>query len=275
MQLEAFPSSVLRVVLEPGDELVDALKRALQPHPSAFVVAGAGEVEDAELLVLQISGRGRTHQKLSGAADLVSLTAIAGEQGLEVRATLASQSEAGSQVIGGLLVRATVVSADFRAVIRETSTTKTAGPVTAATREPVTSSPVASAPPAPSVTPTPATPPPSPPSSPSVSPQPSPREAVPSPGATSEPRTVSTPGGPPLPPKLRRTEHLELFPEENDVVTHFAFGRCVVIFSDGERIRFQQERDGRVREVALSMLRIDEPTVGEDGKRHWELRRKN
>jgi hypothetical protein len=37
----------------------------------------------------------------------------------------------------------------------------------------------------------------------------------------------------------------------------------------------QQERDGRVREVALSMLKLNRPTVGEDGKRHWELGRKN
>jgi hypothetical protein len=80
---------------------------------------------------------------------------------------------------------------------------------------------------------------------------------------------------PPLPPKPRRNDAVEAYPEENDVVTHFAFGRCVVIFSDGERIRFQQERDGRVREVALSMLRIGEPTVLEDGRRHWELNRKN
>jgi hypothetical protein len=81
--------------------------------------------------------------------------------------------------------------------------------------------------------------------------------------------------GVPLPPKLRRVESAEIYPEERDVVTHFAFGRCVVIFSDGERIRLQQEPEGRVREVALSMLRIETPTILEDGRKHWELSRKN
>ncbi len=59
------------------------------------------------------------------------------------------------------------------------------------------------------------------------------------------------------------------------MVTHFHFGRCTVLSSDGERLRLQQERDGRVREVALSMLRIDAPTVLEDGRKHWDLARKN
>ena len=67
----------------------------------------------------------------------------------------------------------------------------------------------------------------------------------------------------------------ELYPEEGDEVTHFAFGRCTVVFSDGERIRLQQGPDGRVREVALSMLRTQPPTIQSDGKKHWELLRKN
>lgn len=79
-----------------------------------------------------------------------------------------------------------------------------------------------------------------------------------------------------LPPKIqRRNAQPDEFPEENDVVTHFLFGRCIVLTSDGERLRLQQEKDSRVREVALSMLRIDAPTVLEDGRKHWELSRKN
>ena len=68
---------------------------------------------------------------------------------------------------------------------------------------------------------------------------------------------------------------MEQYPEEGDTVTHFTFGRCTVLFSDGERLRLQQERDGRVREVALSMLRIKDPIQTEGGPKHWDLERKN
>ncbi len=56
---------------------------------------------------------------------------------------------------------------------------------------------------------------------------------------------------------------------------HFAFGECTVIGSDGDRIRLRQDRDGRVREVALTMLRIEPPALGPDGSRHFKLHRKN
>ena len=74
---------------------------------------------------------------------------------------------------------------------------------------------------------------------------------------------------------ITRNSGPEQYPEEGDSVTHFAFGRCTVLFSDGERLRLQQERDGRVREVALSMLKMQDPTATENGRRHWDLLRKN
>jgi hypothetical protein len=82
--------------------------------------------------------------------------------------------------------------------------------------------------------------------------------------------------GPALPqrPTRPRDEPAEVYPEVGDKVIHFHFGECEVIDSDGDRIRLRQERDGRVREVSLTMLKI-EPPVDIDGKRHFELRRKN
>ena len=74
---------------------------------------------------------------------------------------------------------------------------------------------------------------------------------------------------------VAKDDSVESYPEEGDVVTHFQFGRCNVVYSDGERLRLQQDKDGRVREVALSMLRIGDPTMSEAGKREWELARKN
>ena len=83
--------------------------------------------------------------------------------------------------------------------------------------------------------------------------------------------------GPPVPVRMaRRDEEVETYPEPGDAVSHFHFGDCVVLLSDGDRIRLRQDRDGRVREVALSMLRIGIPTVDpESGKRHFVLGRKN
>jgi len=72
----------------------------------------------------------------------------------------------------------------------------------------------------------------------------------------------------------RQRDEPEIYPEVGDAVMHFHFGECTVISSDGDRIRLRQDRDGRVRDVALAMLRIEPPTVN-DGKRNFKLSRKN
>jgi len=45
-------------------------------------------------------------------------------------------------------------------------------------------------------------------------------------------------------------------PEAGDVVDHFAFGRCDVVKSDGDRLHLRIHKDGRIREIALEMLRV-------------------
>ena len=45
-------------------------------------------------------------------------------------------------------------------------------------------------------------------------------------------------------------------PEAGDVVDHFAFGRCDVVKSDGDRLHLRVHKDGRIREIALEMLRV-------------------
>jgi predicted DNA-binding protein with PD1-like motif len=68
----------------------------------------------------------------------------------------------------------------------------------------------------------------------------------------------------------------DIYPEMNDLVNHFQFGDCEVVSSDGERIRLRQIKDGRVREVALEMLKIERPTIDEvTSKRSFKLARKN
>lgn len=76
----------------------------------------------------------------------------------------------------------------------------------------------------------------------------------------------------------RRTAALEedhVYPDAGDVVEHFAFGRCEVIKSDGDRLHLRLGKDGRVKEIALEMLRIT-PLPSEDGQttRRFKLDRK-
>jgi predicted DNA-binding protein with PD1-like motif len=86
---------------------------------------------------------------------------------------------------------------------------------------------------------------------------------------------MEAPHAPPVRPvRAVQPEENDIYPEPGDLVNHFHFGECEVVSSDGDRIRLRQGPDGRVREVALSMLRIEAPTVHESGARHFQLARK-
>lgn len=77
------------------------------------------------------------------------------------------------------------------------------------------------------------------------------------------------------PNRANKQEQMDAYPEIGDAVGHFHFGECTVISSDGDRIRLRQDKDGRVREVALAVLKIEDPTILADGRRHFVLGRKN
>jgi hypothetical protein len=73
--------------------------------------------------------------------------------------------------------------------------------------------------------------------------------------------------GAPMPQRPARPGKIEVdapVPEPGDVVDHFAFGRCDVIKSDGDRLHLRVHKDGRVREIALEMLRVT--PLGEPGE---------
>jgi predicted DNA-binding protein with PD1-like motif len=79
-----------------------------------------------------------------------------------------------------------------------------------------------------------------------------------------------------IPPRpVRAPQHDEdvVFPEAGDVVDHFAFGRCEVIKSDGDRMHLKLAKDGRIKEIALQMLKVM-PLPDEDGKRRFKLERR-
>ena len=66
-----------------------------------------------------------------------------------------------------------------------------------------------------------------------------------------------------------------VYPDQGDVVEHFAFGRCEVVKSDGERLHIRLGKDGRIKEISLDMLKITElePEAGMTTKR-FKLDRK-
>jgi len=65
------------------------------------------------------------------------------------------------------------------------------------------------------------------------------------------------------------------YPEAGDLVDHFAFGKCEVLTSDGDRLRIRDlAGPQRIREVSLSMLKVAEVTESE-GKRLFRLARKS
>ncbi|HMI83299.1 MAG TPA: hypothetical protein VK550_04350 [Polyangiaceae bacterium] len=74
--------------------------------------------------------------------------------------------------------------------------------------------------------------------------------------------------------RLSEEQAEEPTPEAGDLVQHFAFGLCEVLTSEGDRLRIRDvEGPKRVREVALSMLRVTGPTELE-GKRVYQLTRR-
>jgi predicted DNA-binding protein with PD1-like motif len=62
-------------------------------------------------------------------------------------------------------------------------------------------------------------------------------------------------------------------PEPGDVVDHFAFGRCDVVKSDGDRLHLRVHKDGRIREIALEMLRVT-PIAADGSGRQFKLERR-
>jgi predicted DNA-binding protein with PD1-like motif len=76
----------------------------------------------------------------------------------------------------------------------------------------------------------------------------------------------------PARPAVVETEEGPL-PEPGDSVEHFAFGRADVVKSDGDRLHVKIHKDGRIKEIALEMLRVSR-LEDEGGKRRFKLERR-
>lgn len=69
-------------------------------------------------------------------------------------------------------------------------------------------------------------------------------------------------------PVVEDTEPDGPFPEVSDVVEHFAFGTCDVIKTDGDRLHLRVHKDGRIKEIALEMLRVTLLTTDGETRRY-------
>ena len=61
---------------------------------------------------------------------------------------------------------------------------------------------------------------------------------------------------PSRPVRPQRAQDDSAMPEAGDIVEHFAFGRSEVLKSDGDRLHLKVGKDGRIREIALEMLKV-------------------
>ena len=79
----------------------------------------------------------------------------------------------------------------------------------------------------------------------------------------------------PFKPVAKESEEDEIYPEPGDLVEHFAFGRCEVLKSDGDRLHVRLGKDQRIKEIALEMLKVTPlpPVEGASGK-HYRLDRR-
>ncbi len=64
-----------------------------------------------------------------------------------------------------------------------------------------------------------------------------------------------------------------LLPEAGDSVEHFAFGTGDVVKSDGDRLHIRVGKEGKIREIALEMLKVT-PLENDGEKRRFRLERK-
>lgn len=269
--VEARRSRHLLVHLDSGESLPDSLVAALDAQEAkSAVVHGAGTLESAQIALWDAVAR-RFHpvRAVEGPCELLSLVgSVARHQGrstLVARAVLGRETALGVETFGGQLVSARAANVDLHVVAfddvtltlgeRDGAAVLTTGSVGVLSTEAAAPAAASAAGSSASATSTDETPRP------------------PAAGASGDGPAATLL---PLRPPRVHEEDLTIYPEPEDLVNHFHFGECTIVSSDGERIRLRQEKDGRVREVALTMLRIEPPTVDPaTGRRHFNLMRKN
>jgi predicted DNA-binding protein with PD1-like motif len=267
------------VRLHAGDTLPETLISHLREHK---VTGGwlrlSGVLADVEVRAYsaEIEGHGGV-KRIAGPVQAIILDGNVGvAQGnvsVELRVVLGRETDAGLETVGGELVRARVVGLEGSMVVLEgtvvpRATDKASGVSLFTDGAVVSAAPpraTEAAPPAPS-----AHVPPARPSTPAVpAPAPSWSDAV---------AASAAPPPPARPPVTTRPSSADddsdegPYPQAGDMAEHFAFGTCEVLKSDGDRLHVRM-KDGRIREIALEMLKVV-PLPAEGGVHRFRLSRK-
>ncbi len=91
---------------------------------------------------------------------------------------------------------------------------------------------------------------------------------APAPALTARPSATFSSMNQAMPQRIARPVEAEtedeMVPEPGDIVEHFAFGRCDVVKTDGDRLHVRLGKDQRIKEIALEMLRVS-PLPPEEG----------
>jgi predicted DNA-binding protein with PD1-like motif len=285
----------LLIRLDPGDELHASLSRALdEAQAESAFITGVGALEAAEIALYDQATKtyGRT-RRVEGGCEVVSLSGNAalldGTPTVRLSAVLARETDLGLETFAGQLVWARAFSLELDVTafddvrLLRVADERTGLPALAA-RPVVVAAPAPAAPVAPVAPVAHVQRPPEPPVVAPPAPPPAPAYQhvaaipLPAPAAPSPSPSPSMGEGPVVPAHrpMRARDEPETYPELGDSVNHFHFGECTVVGSDGDRIKLRQDgKDGRVREVALAMLKVCAPTATADGRRHFMLLRKN
>lgn len=225
---------------------------------------------------------------LTGALQAITIEGSVGlSQGdvtVGLRAVLSRETDNGLETIAGEIVEARVGALEVVVTaFDEVTATRQAGPGGVWLLDPTGSqqarpapAPPAPAPSAPAAPAAPASPEPAPIAPAAIASPPSdPELTKPSPPKPSP--TFMSAAIPPRPVKPASTmpDEEQIYPDAGDVVEHFAFGRCEVVKSDGDRLHLRLGKDGRIKEIALEMLKVTPlPPVEGAAGRHFKLDRK-
>lgn len=258
-----------------GEALPDALVAALRDEVvTCGWLRASGVLSEVELRAFsaELSGHGAT-RRIAGPVQVLALEGSIGlsrgDISVGLRAVLARETELGVETIAGEILTARVRALEAHVVALDDLALERAFDAQAGVW--VLGEPGATPAPAREERPRPA-PAPSPPSPPSAwSEAVSASAELGSPGARMT-VPVQLPAVPPK-PKVPAFDEGGPFPEAGDYVEHFAFGPCDVLKSDGDRLHVRMHKDGRIKEIALAMLKVT-PIDGPDGKRGFKLERR-
>jgi predicted DNA-binding protein with PD1-like motif len=263
-----------------GESLPDGLTTKLRDEQVACGwLRASGVLSDVELRAFdaELGTLGST-RRIAGPVHVVALEGsiglVQGEPSFSLRALLARETDRGLETLAGEIASARVVALEILVtalddVAVERTLDEAAGVWLLGTR----STSPAPAPARPAAAPSPG-PPPAWTSALEASERAVDRGPPRARPAVTPSTNASTQPIPQRPARPQRVEEDGPVPEPGDSVEHFAFGRADVVKSDGDRLHVKIHKDGRIKEIALEMLRVSRLEDGEGGKRRFELERR-